>query len=357
VVKKRNEDFVNRHIEIDKQYLDEILKKDNPNILLDFEQRKVVLADEDYTLVIAGAGSGKTTTIEAKAKYLVEKQGIDPDRILIVSFTRKATDELRDRFSRLGIGVNIATFHSIGNTIIKDNESNRHQIVDGWFMFNVIKDYLINKLDDDHFIKRLVLFFASYLTMPFDETNRALLYKTLQDNNNITLKSELTNALDDYAKSITSQKITLNDERVRSIDECRIANFLYINGIDYVYEPVYKYGFKNTTKPYCPDFLIMQDGKEVYLEHFGVTEDWRNNRFSQQELDEYKKQARDKLLLHHEHGTRLIYTFSKYADGRDLILHLKVTLDKEGITLAEIRKTSSKNENNKKYCVNIVKIL
>ncbi len=334
IIKKNNEEFIKKHLSIDKKYLDEVLLKDDPAIKLDEEQRRVVLSDEDYTLVVAGAGAGKTTTIEAKVKYLVDMKDIDPDRILIVSFTRKATEELRERFKRLELPVNIATFHSIGNTIINENEQTRHQIVEIGFMFNTIKDYLVNKLDDGHFIKKIVLFFASYLTMPFDETNTSLLYKTLQDNENITLKSELTNMLDDYHKAQTKQKITIKDERVRSIDECRIANFLFINGIDYIYEPVYKYGFKDTTKPYCPDFLIRSGDKEIYLEHFGVSENWTNNRFTQKELEEYKQHARDKIVLHKQHGTKLIYTFSKYNDGRDLITHLKEILEAEGIELS-----------------------
>ena len=65
LIKKHNEDYVNNHLKSDKQYLDDVLKKDDPNIKLDEEQRRVVLSDEDYTLVIAGAGAGKTTTIEA----------------------------------------------------------------------------------------------------------------------------------------------------------------------------------------------------------------------------------------------------------------------------------------------------
>lgn len=354
LLKKHNDEYLKRHLVIDKKYLDEVLLKDDPNIKLDEEQRKVVLSDEDYTLVIAGAGAGKTTTIEAKVKYLVDKKNVNPNRVLIVSFTRKATEELRERFKRLELPVNIATFHSIGNTIIKESDQTRHQIVEGGFMFNTIRDYLVNKLDDGHFIKRIVLFFASYLTMPFDETNTSLLFKTLQDNENITLKADLTNMLDDYQKAQTKQKVTIKDERVRSIDECRIANFLFINGIDYVYEPVYKYGFKDTTKPYCPDFLIKQGGKEIYLEHFGVSEDWQNNRFSKEELEEYKKHARDKLKLHKEHGTKLIYTFSKYNDGRDLITHLREILDEAGLELTtktdvEIYKQIAKSAEDKYF--------
>ena len=160
LVKKHNEEYVLNHLKIDKEYLDSVLEKDDSNIKLDEEQRRVVLSDEDYTLVIAGAGAGKTTTIEAKVKYLVDKKNINPDRVLIVSFTRKATEELKERFARLQIPVNISTFHSIGNTIIKENDNIQHKIVEPGFMYNVIKDYLLSKLDDEYFIMKILLFFV-----------------------------------------------------------------------------------------------------------------------------------------------------------------------------------------------------
>lgn len=331
-VKKHNETYLKKHLISDKKYLDNVLKQDDPNIMLDEEQRRVVLSNEDYTLVIAGAGSGKTTTIEAKVKYLVDKQGINPDRVLIVSLTNKATNELQERFNKLEIPAEIATFHSIGNTLIKNNEETRHQIASNGYMFDVIKEYLTTKLDDEYFIKKLLLFFASYLNMPFDESNTSLLFKSFSQNNNSTLKSDLKVVLDEYQKEQTKKRKTLNDERVRSIDECRIANFLFINGIEYTYEPVYQYGFKDTIKPYCPDFLLKQGNKEIYLEHFGISEDGKNNRFTEQELNDYKKHVNDKIRLHKEHNTKLVYTFSKYNDGRDLITHLKEEIMNAGIS-------------------------
>ena len=69
---------------------DTILRKVDPNVKLDEEQRQVVLSDEDYTLVVAGAGAGKTTTMAAKVKYLVEKRGVKPEQILVISYTNKA---------------------------------------------------------------------------------------------------------------------------------------------------------------------------------------------------------------------------------------------------------------------------
>lgn len=330
-VQKHNESYVKRHLVEERDYLDHVLEKDDPNIKLDEEQRRVVLSDEDYTLVIAGAGAGKTTTIEAKVKYLVDKKGVDPERVLIVSFTRKATQELKERFNRLDIPAHIATFHSIGNAIIKDNDAQRRKIVEQGFMYKVIEDYLVSKLSDEWFIKKILLFFASYLNMPFDAENTTLLFKTLSANDTTTMKADLTAALDEYHKDQTRKRVTINDERVRSAEECRIANYLFIHGIDYEYEPVYPYAFNDTTKPYCPDFLIRYNGQEIYLEHFGISEEGKNNRFNETEIATYKQHINDKILLHRQHGTKLIYTFSKYKDGRDLITHLEEELKKIGI--------------------------
>ncbi len=332
LIKSHNEEYVRMHLITEKAYLDRILVNDDANVILDEDQRRVVLSDEDYTLVIAGAGAGKTTTIEAKVKYLIDKKNIDPNRILIVSFTRKATKELQDRCKRLGLNVNISTFHSIANTIIKSNEVNKHSIATGDVMFTSIKNFLLTNTNDEVFIKKILLFFASYLQVPVGEENLALLIQELNKNDCTTIRADIAKTIDDYKSSQEKNRRTIKDEKVRSIEECRIANYLFINGIDYEYEPVYKYGFQDTIKPYCPDFVIRQFDKEIYLEHFGISESGKNSRFSEEELAKYKKHINDKIELHKRHGTKLIYTFSKYNDGRDTITHLKEELQKAGIS-------------------------
>ena len=332
IIDDKNTLYINKHLEEDKEYLDTILVNEDPNIKLDKEQRKVILSDEDYTLVVAGAGSGKTTTIEAKVKYLIEKQHIDPNRILIISFTRKATNELQTRCKKLGLPVKISTFHSLANQVIGSSEESHHQITTGDLMFKTIKEYLINNENDEEFVKKILLFFASYLNVPFGEKNISLLFTELAKNDCTTLKSDITTSLDEFNKKQISQKYTLKNEKVKSVEECRIANFLYINGIDYEYEPVYKYCFNNTIKPYCPDFIIRQYGKEIYLEHFGISESGENPRYSKEELEQYKKHVNDKIMFHRKHGTKLIYTFSKYNDNKDTITHLKEELIKSGIS-------------------------
>ena len=115
-VDQLNEEFITKSLTTEKEYLDNILKSVDPAVSLDDDQRRVVLTDEDYCLIIAGAGAGKTTTVAAKVKYLVDRQGIKPSQILVVSFTNKAVNELKEKIqSALGIPCPIATFHSTGN--------------------------------------------------------------------------------------------------------------------------------------------------------------------------------------------------------------------------------------------------
>jgi len=64
---------------------------------LDDQQRKAIIVEEDNNLCIAGAGSGKTTTIVGKIKYLLERYRIDPEKILLISYTRKAAESLSER--------------------------------------------------------------------------------------------------------------------------------------------------------------------------------------------------------------------------------------------------------------------
>ena len=120
LVDKHNSYYLKTALLENKNYFDHILDDVDPNIKLDEEQRKAILDDEDYSLIIAGAGSGKTTTVAAKVKFLVDKLHINPQDILIIAFTNKAVDELKDRIQKkLKLNVPISTFHSCGRAIVK----------------------------------------------------------------------------------------------------------------------------------------------------------------------------------------------------------------------------------------------
>lgn len=92
---------------------------------LNEEQQKAVTFSGKHALVIAGAGTGKTRTIIHRAVYLLS-QGVRPDKILILSFTRKSAREIVERikqFQNTGSALNLSgqTFHSWCSQIIKNN--------------------------------------------------------------------------------------------------------------------------------------------------------------------------------------------------------------------------------------------
>ena len=341
LIDAQNERYITSKMQTEKSYLDCILKDCDPNILLDDDQRRVVLTDEDYCLVVAGAGAGKTTTVAAKVKYLVDKQGVDPSQILVISFTNKAVNELKQRIiGELHIECPIATFHSTGNAVIHKHNPDKLNIVDDGKLYYVVQDYFRNNvLKNESAVNSLILFFASYFDAPYEGKDLNAFFNHIAKSNFTTMRSELDEFKQQVIDTRTKKTVTIQSEIMRSAQEVEIANFLYLNGIDYEYEPLYKYDILFTRKPYTPDFRIWQGDKETYLEHFGITEEGRNNRFSSDELGAYKKAINDKISLHRQHKTNLIYTFSSYKDHRTLIEHLQERLEAAGF---ELRPRSNK---------------
>lgn len=335
-IDKHNEDYITQAMEDEKEYLDHVLKEVDPVVVLDEDQRKVILTDEDYCLVIAGAGAGKTTTVAAKVKYLVDKKGIDPSQILVVSFTNKAVNELKEKIQgALGIECPIATFHSTGNAIIhKHSPEEKLNIVDNSRLYFVIRDYFRGSvLQNESVVNKLIMFFASYFDAPYEGDDLNGFFNNIAKANYSTMRSDLEDFKREVIDAKTKKSVTILNEVLRSHQEVEIANFLYLNNIDYEYEPIYPHNILYARKPYTPDFIISQDERIAYIEHFGISESGENDRYSQEELDRYKKAVNDKVRLHKEHGTTLIYTFSSYKDRKPLLLHLREELEAKGFEL------------------------
>ncbi|MFO1089946.1 MAG: AAA family ATPase [Hyphomicrobiales bacterium] len=93
---------------------------------LTFEQRLSVVVDEDATLVLAAAGSGKTSVITAKAAYLAMSGIRKPEEILLLAFAKNAASEMSERVkARSGIPIVARTFHAIAYEIIGDVEGSK----------------------------------------------------------------------------------------------------------------------------------------------------------------------------------------------------------------------------------------
>lgn len=325
-----------QNLKINDPYFDTILNKIDPNIKLDHEQRNVVIETQKNTLIVAGAGSGKTTTMAAKVKYLVERQTIKPEEIIIISYTNKAIQELRERINeKLEIPANIATFHAFAFDIVKKTYATAPQI--SYSSYKYLSDYLERAIfDDSEALSKLILFLGYYFNLPEDIRN----FKTLNDYIDFKSKQDyetLKSNLGTYNKSVSEQrtkyKKTIQGEYLRSYQEVQIANFLYLNNIDYIYEPIYPITIPNSHKPYTPDFLIKQGELEVFLEHFGISEDYQHSLYSKDELQRYIYHIQFKRRVHSTNQTKLIETYSSYKDGRDVLIHLSELLRSNGFTL------------------------
>lgn len=86
-------------------------------------QREAILHKDGPMLVLAGPGSGKTLVITQRTKYLIEQYGINPANILVITFTKAAAAEMKERFSRLMkekiAPVTFGTFHAVFFSILK----------------------------------------------------------------------------------------------------------------------------------------------------------------------------------------------------------------------------------------------
>ena len=92
---------------------------------LNDRQKEAVLYGDGPLLILAGAGSGKTSVLTARVAYLIKERGVNPKNIVAITFTNKAAKEMKDRIIKevgsVGYSIQISTFHSFGLRIIKEN--------------------------------------------------------------------------------------------------------------------------------------------------------------------------------------------------------------------------------------------
>ncbi|MDE0273692.1 MAG: UvrD-helicase domain-containing protein [Gammaproteobacteria bacterium] len=287
------------------------------------EQRRTVVVDECRNLVVAAAGSGKTSVIVAKAGWLIRKGYRQPSELLLLAFARDARAEMRERMDkRLGAAiarnVTVRTFHSLGMAIIGEAEGTLPMLAKSAenerTLLAQLKEIVSDLLADLRLSRNLRQWFQQGFAP----------YKS---------KHEFRN-WGDYFDYIRKYDIrSLNGETVRSFEECEIANFLYLNGIAYNYEAPYEHDLATSQKrQYKPDFQLPDYG--IYIEHFGI--DAEGNTAPYVDRDQYRREMDWKRNVHADHGTILIETFSyEQGEGR-LIRNLAEKLATYGVNLSPI---------------------
>lgn len=237
---------------------------------LDKQQRDAIVCLEDNTLVISSAGSGKTSTIIGKARYLLDLRKIDPTKLLIVTYTRKAAAELYDR---LGIDdVECCTFHSLAVKILAQTENKKPSICSQSLLLNIFSTLM----------RKDKKFLAS------------VLHYLLHLQSLMKLEHEYTKAPDYFADrkkyGIQATYTDMNDRIIftRSEEEKRLCTYLTELGVNFVYEHPYEYNtYTKAYRQYLPDFtiyvteqtvnpetgVISTRTRRVYLEHFAIDKD------------------------------------------------------------------------------------
>lgn len=251
------------------------------------------------TLVVAGAGSGKTSLLLGRAKYLVNSGRAVGPQILTLAFNKDAATELEARAKSLELDIVAQTFHGFGNTILKDDERGRGVAFGDQGSIAKFLQAEFEKMEESPAALSIAKYFSQEL-VPFKEHN---------DFENLS----------EYAAFIRSSiPITLSDDRVKSHGEWLIANYLYCQGINFQYEKLFdKKGYpRNKHKP---DFTILGNN-EIYIEYFGVDSQGKTAPWIDQV--NYHSSMEWKKNVHSQCGTTLISV--TYQDLRDGVLLKKI---------------------------------
>src|SRR5438128_5911597 len=217
---------------------------------LDIFQQDATVRDDERTLVIAAAGSGKTRTLIARVRYLLE-QGIAPTSILAVTFTNKATEEMQDRLKQMGVahadqdrgGVTVSTLHALGKRVVQASMSEPISVADEFWTDSLVAATL-HDARTNRDSKLAYLYLNAIIHFYRDKDKRAantpvdLTYRTLQG------------------------------EDVRSVGERIIADFLFTHHIPYKYEAKASWAEVGAMRDaYHPDFALRTG---TYIEYWGV---------------------------------------------------------------------------------------
>lgn len=284
-------------------------------------QREAVIVNERANLIIAGAGSGKTSVMIARVGYLLQKYAMSPTEILVLAYNKKAAMELSERIqNRLQVeGVAVSTFHALGLNLLgnyyalkpsmapwADDSSKLYALIDALIAEVVVSNAELKKS------------LNSLFAYPFSTYKEQWRFETEME----------------YKKYIVDNAIiSLKGDKVKSYEECMIANFLFLNGIDYGYETPYKFAVATQEyQQYRPDFYLIDYG--IYIEHFGIAEDGTTAPFVDNQA--YLEGMEWKRGVHAQNETVMIETYSYQKSQGTLLSLLQRALESKNVVFSPI---------------------
>jgi DNA helicase-4 len=256
-------------------------------------QRRAIVVNEANNLAVAGAGTGKTLTLVSKIGYILEKKLAGPDEILVLAFANKAKEELEERVKRVhDAEINVRTFHGYGYEVIGKATGSKPVLselsFDDALLRKTLQNFLQTRMRDLGFANTLNRYFVYFLN-------------PVENDLDISTQSEY----EEYLETI--QIRSLRGERVKSLAELELANFFYMNGVDYEYEKKYIVDTSTEAKrQYTPDFYL--PAANIWIEHIGI--DRSCNTSPGVDRWEYLDSWYWKRKTHRENSTELLETYS-----------------------------------------------
>ena len=282
------------------------------------EQVQAVVCFDNRVQVVAAAGSGKTSTMVARAAYAVAHNLVPPESILMLAFNKKAAQELADRVRRRvgdrGRLITASTFHAFGLSVIGQASGRKPRVPaglghegDGQTRLERVVDALRDR--DLRFRVQWDLF-------------RLVFGRPLADFGAV----EEPEAWDPATS--TRGFRTLAGEVVKSREELMLANWLFYNGVRYEYERYYELDTADALHGrYRPDFYYPDI--DVYHEH------WALNAQGQPppQFPGYADGVRWKRGIHAQYGTTLLQTTSAMLWDATAFDYLTRELTARGVVL------------------------
>lgn len=310
----QNETYLKVELKASRPFFDSVEKTP-----LTDEQALAVLCFENRLQIIASAGSGKTSTMVAKAGYALHKKIVQPEEILLLAFNADAAAELAERISErltpLGLPADkvvAKTFHSFGLEVI-GNATGKKPRLASW----------LERGGDVRRVSDIVRSLSS--KDPKFRKNWELFRDVFQRD---LPASGVASEHEDVDKDSRKTGFRTKDGKiVKSREEQFICDWLYRNGVEYVYERPYEVDTATSTHgQYQPDFYYPK--AKAYHEHFALDEDGKPPK----EFKNYLAGVKWKRELHAQHGTTLWETTSATLK-KDWLEEIEAKLVAAGVQL------------------------